>query len=361
MTAGQQPPAELEFFTPAGVLVSFPVRYEPELPAPGREPVVIRRAVLKGRPVIQYRLPRSAGKDRHARDALEREVGAALALTREYGTELHRRYFAPFAGHNLDASEPFVLYADAHTPGAEPLSRCAGRLGVEQLRTVMAQLTRVVRLLGHVGFVHRALAPQTVWWDGKNVRIAPSYAALPAGVPRGPYGAAPWSAPEQRSGRGTADSRDDLWSAVQLMYFVVSGRPAEGTGQPPDLGAYSQLAALRDSGVFAASAGQRPSAAEVLRLLGEDDPLTGITGAADPLDRYRDEFERLLAGKRRNLSRIPAERPAGGPEDGLVGESGVEPADGHAGEPADREGPLLVTRNGWSVRRGLRAWKGGDR
>jgi hypothetical protein len=355
MTA-EQHPAGLEFFTPAGELVSFPVRYEPEVPAPGREPVVIRRAVLKGRPVIQYRLARSAAKDRRAREALEREVRAALALTREYKAERHRMHFARFAGHNLDASEPFVLYADNQAPGAEPLARCAGRLGVEQLRTVMAQLTRVVRLLGHAGFVHRALAPQTVWWDGRSVRIAGPYAALPAGVPREPYGWAPWSAPEQRSGRGTADSRDDLWSAVQLMYFVVSGRPAEGTGQPPDLAAYSQLAALHDSGVFAARADRRPHAADVLRLLGEDDPLTGAVGAADPLERYRDEFERLLADKRSNLSRGPYERPAaepaGGPADG--------PADSPADAAADRDGTLLVTPNGWSIRRGLRGWKGGD-
>ena len=360
MTAGQHSTG-LEFFTPAGGLVSFPVHYEPEVPAPGRDPVVIRRAVLKGRSVIQYRLPRSAAKDRRAREALEREVRAALALTREYGSERHRRHFTRFAGHNLDASEPFVLYADTQAPGAEPLARCAGRLGVEQLRTVMAQLTRVVRLLGHAGFVHRALTPQTVWWDGKHVRIAGPYAALPTGVPREPYGPAPWSAPEQRSGRGTADSRDDLWSAVQLMYFVVSGRPAEGTGQPPDLAAYSQLAALHDSGVFAPRAGQRPHAADVLRLLGEDDPLTGSVGAADPLERYRDEFERLLADKRSNLSRGPAERPAARPTDDPADDFADDHAGDSADDPADPDGTLLVTPNGWSIRRGLRGWKGGDR
>jgi hypothetical protein len=329
---------ELEFFTPTGELTSLPARYEPELHIPARGPVTVRHAVVgEGRPVIQYRLPPSARKDQRAREALEHEAGAALAIEREYGAERYGALFTRFAGHNLDAAEPFVLYAATPAPGAEPLSRSVGRLSVEQLRAVMAQLTLVARLLEHVGFVHRALTPQTVWWDGKKVRIAESYAAIPAGVPREPYGQAPWSAPEQRAGTGAADPRDDLWSVAQLTYFLVAGRPAEGTGPPPDLDSYRQLAAFRDSGVFAPRADQRPYAAEVLRLLNRPDPLAGAFGAADPLDAYRDEFEQLLAAKRRDLAGDPAEERAATAE------------------------TQLVTPNGWHILRGLGARKGGDR
>ncbi|WP_314174753.1 protein kinase family protein [Streptomyces winkii] len=329
---------ELEFFSAAGELTCLPARYEPELHIPARGPLTLRHAVVgEDRPVIQYRLPLSARKDQRAREALEREAGAALSIEREYGAERYRALFTRFAGHNLDAAEPFVLYAATSAPGAEPLSRFAGRLSVEQLRAVMAQLTLVTRLLEHVGFVHRALTPQTVWWDGKKVRVAEPYAAIPAGVPREPYGQAPWSSPEQRSGTGAADPRDDLWSVAQLTYFLVAGRPAEGTGPPPDLDSYRQLAAFRDSGVFAPRADQRPDAAQVLRLLNRPDPLAGASGAADPLDVYRDEFERLLAAKRADLAEDPAEQGAG------KGET------------------LLVTPNGWSILRGLAARKGGDR
>ena len=294
-----------------------------------------------GRQLVQYRLPLSARRNQQARKALEREAGAALAIERAYGTEPYARLFTRFVGHNLDAAEPFVLYSTA-APGSAPLTRSAGRLGVQQLRTVMTQLMLVARLLEHVGFVPPGPDPaERVVGREEGGSREPS-GAIPVGTPREPYGEAPWATLEQRRGTGAADPRDDVWSVAHLSYLLAGGSDG-GAGPPPDLDGYSQLAALRQSGAFETAAVQRPYAADVLRLLGRPDPLADVArSAADPLDAYREEHEQLLASKRRDLGAVR--------DDGF----GAEPRDGDpSGRPA--------TRNGWSVWRGLTARKGGER
>ncbi|MEU9997795.1 hypothetical protein [Streptomyces sp. NPDC050848] len=306
---------ELAFSTQHGETIRFAVRYGADRRAPGRPGVLVREVTLSaGWPVLQYRLPLSAQADPHAYGALEREVSAAVALERRYGTEKFGEVFTRVVGFDLECAEPFVLY---RSPAGAPLSECADRLGGDEQQRVIAQLALAVRLLNEVDLVHRTIAPDTVRWDGTHVRLCEPYAALRDGEAREAFGAAPWASPEQRAGRGTADTRDDLWSVGRIGYYLLSGHPDRGEGPPDDLGDYRRLAALEHSGLFATNAAERPSPVELLRLLHVSDPLATAVGAADPLSRGRAEFDAHLARKREAAA---SARRAGRAGEGTEGE-----------------------------------------
>ncbi|MGW1120433.1 hypothetical protein ACWD5B_25495, partial [Streptomyces tanashiensis] len=287
---------ELEFLTHREVPVRFAVRYGEDHRPPGRPGVLARRATLgAGSHVLQYRLASSAQGDPGAYGLLEREVAAAVALERRYGGVKFGAVFARVVGFDLTAAEPFVLY---RPPTGRPLSEWAGRLGGEDQERITGQLAMAVRLLDEADLVHRAIAPDTVRWDGARVRLCEPYAAQRSGEAREPFGGAPWASPEQRAGQGAADPRDDLWSVAELAYYLLSGRPDRGEGPPADLAAYRRLAALGQSGLFAARAADRPRPPEFMRLLHVPDPLATGVGAADPLDRWRTEYDHQIARKR---------------------------------------------------------------
>ncbi|MFF0478100.1 hypothetical protein [Streptomyces sp. NPDC004284] len=306
-----RPPAhpyyqELEFLSPREVPLRFAVRYGEDHRPPGRPGVLARRATLgAGSHVLQYRLPPSAQGDPGAYGLLEREVTAAVALERRYGGARFGAVFARIVGFDLTAAEPFVLY---RPPTGRPLSEWAGRLGAGDQERITGQLTMAVMLLGEAGLVHRAIAPDTVRWDGARVRLCEPYAAQRAGEAREPFGGAPWASPEQRAGQGAADPRDDLWSVAELAYYLLSGRPDRGEGPPADLADYRLLAALGQSGLFAARAADRPHPAALMRLLHVSDPLATAVGAADPLDRWRAEYDIQIARKRAASGGAPPER-----------------------------------------------------
>ncbi|MCX4584682.1 hypothetical protein [Streptomyces sp. NBC_01481] len=292
-------PDELEFFTHKEDAVRFAARFGADRPTPERPSLLARKVILgAGWQVHQYRLPLSAQGDPQAYGTLEREVAAAVALERRYGSERFGEVFTRMIGFDLEAPEPFILY---RIHGGEPISARRGALSVDEQHRVLAQLALSVRLLEDVGLVHRAIAPETVRWDGTHVRLTEPYGALRTKEPRSAFGAAPWASPEQREGTGVADARDDLWAVAQLMYFLLSGRADKGTGPPADLADFRRLAALDQGGVFAPLAQARPTPSELMRLLNVSDPLATAAGASDPLGRARAEYDAQRARKRREL------------------------------------------------------------
>ncbi|MEU0370900.1 hypothetical protein ABZ070_11665 [Streptomyces sp. NPDC006283] len=290
---------ELEFYTPRQDLVRFTARFADDVHRTEWAPFAARQVVLgKGWRLLQYRLPRSASKVAGAYSALEREVSAAMAVERGFGTERYCELFTRMAGFHLDAPEPFVLYK---APAGRPVAAWQGALTVADQFKVLSQLTLAVRLLEEAGLVHRAISPYTVRWDGSHVRLCEPYRTQRVGEPRASFGEAPWASPEQRDGQGTADPRDDLWSVAQLMYFLLSGRQGRADGAPDDLDEFRRLAALGEAGAFAPRAEARARPAELLRLLNVSDPLAAVSSAADPLAGARTEFDERLAEKRSRL------------------------------------------------------------
>lgn len=338
------PDEELEFLTPREEPVRFSVRHGEDARPPGRPHLRIRAVTLgAGWPVVQFRLPASAQTDPRAYTLLEREVSAAVVLERRYGGEKFAELFTRIVGYDLDCAEPFVLYRRA---AGAPLAECLPRLGAEEQQRIVGQLALAVRLLDDAGLVHRALAPDSVRWDGSHVRLAEPHAALRAGEPREPFGTAPWASPEQRAGHGTADPRDDLWSLARIAYLLLSGHPSppgradRADGPPEDLGDYRRLAALAQSGLFAPAAAGRPAPAELLRLLRLPDPLAHAVATADPLAAGRARYDAEIARRRE-----PWRRDAGpyDPRDPYDRDDPYDPYD-PAG-PAEQAPP----------RRGLRA------
>jgi hypothetical protein len=286
---------KLEFETLTGGPVRFKAEFGPDRPLPHRAPVVGRLVRLgRGWVVRQYRLPRSARGDVSAREALEHEVNAAVAIARAHGRGPHAGLFLRVVGHALDADEPFVLYE----PPPQGAPRLVGaRLGGRRLTEAMRQLLVATRLLEHAGLVYRTIAPGTVWWTDDGIKLGEPYGAVPAGHPRQPVGEAPWASPEQLAGDGHCDPRDDLWSVARVMYAALSGQPGPGSGPPAELNAYPQLTALRDGRAFERRAADRRTIAEVLDLLNHPDPVPSTDGATAP----HSEYARLVADKRRRL------------------------------------------------------------
>lgn len=290
---------ELEFYTHRQDPVRFSARFSDDVRMPERAPLLARQVTLsKGWRVIQYRLPRSAHGGADAYGALEREVSAAVAVERQYGAEPYSELFTRLVGFHLDAPEPFVLYK-AHA--GRPVAERQGALTMAEQHKVLSQLALAVRLLEDVQLVHRDINPYTVRWDGTHVRLGELYRTQRVDEPREAFGAAPWAAPEQRDGSGTADPRDDLWSVARLMYFLLSGRPGDATAPPEDLDDFRRLAALSEAGAFAPRAETRAAPAELMRLLNVGDPLAAVSFAPDPLGRARAEFDARLAEKRDRL------------------------------------------------------------
>ncbi|MEU0560452.1 hypothetical protein [Dactylosporangium sp. NPDC006015] len=279
----------LDFTTPAGDEVSWPVLSDPGdsggpfdnggfrfrtryLAAGGGYQVLQRRLVGSGTP--------------GERDAWERrldgEICAGLRLHRRFGERDQRPLLPRIVGYKVDVDEPFVLWQPV--PG-EPLAGHLGRLLNEDIDRVLVDVLTALARLDAVGVVHRAISPDTVRWDRHHAYLDGfSWAAL-AGEPREPLGEGPWSPPEQRTGEGNADPRDDVWSVGVLLGRIVSGT-LNGTPRPQDLG--PRFGALLGD-MLEPVAARRPTAVEALARL----------SIASPVGRPGEPDDRLAAGRRR--------------------------------------------------------------
>ncbi len=319
----QERRGELRFHVPGGPQAQYPAVFGPDEHYPGGGPFRWRTVRLaEGWEVRQRLLPREAATT-ETRDLLEQEVRGALTLVRAYRDNRHAGLFPMLGGYDLDADEPFALYPKR---SFTPLPALAGSAGLEQQLGIVRDLVLVVRLLEGVGLVHRGLSPDTIGWEDGRIRLLDLSALARLGWPRTPYGQPPWASPEQRTGAGQVDPRDALWSVAQLMYYVFFGRPGDADGMAPELADDRTIIPVLGQ-AFAPLAEQRPRAIALLRLLACPDPLEADPPPGDPLDAAREEFDRQLMTKRRDLGLAPPEpaattgRPPGvarpGPAGGL--------------------------------------------
>ncbi|WP_107053085.1 hypothetical protein [Streptomyces sp. NRRL S-337] len=289
--------ATLAFTVPSGRRRVAPVRFGRESRRDPQLPQRIRNGLLddEGQQCVQVRLTAADAANPAARALLDAEAGTALRLHRVLDDPEHAALFPQIIGYELDTTEPFLLYA-------APRGTAAARthvMSASDQRVFARDLLRALCLLDGQGLVLRGISPATVLWDGTSVQLWGLEGVAHIGRPRTRWGRAPYCPPEQRRGEGFVDSRDAVWSAAQVLYQLVTGRPGPADRAPDDLAAHRVLAeTLR--GAFAPRAADRPTPAGLLDLLapGAARQLT-LTGPAD--DEYRPDreaFDQALRLKR---------------------------------------------------------------
>jgi len=299
---------ELSFLDADGEPVVEPASLGPELPVrPSR--LSSRQVILEdSRRLIEYRLPAGTAGDPAVREAFEREVGAAVRITRSVRGRPYERRFRLVAGYELNCDEPFALY---ESPLGEPLTGSGGRtLTIRQRDKLRTDLLVALRVLEGIGLVHGDIRPATVCWDGTAAQLGRPSAAVYAGNPRWPGVRGPYAPPEQRAATGFADCRDDLWSVARVLFVQLTGQEPDSDGELPDLTELPELAGPLTA-AFAPLAADRPYVLEILDRLGTRDPLTEAPLPDDGLAAGRARFDALRRDKRGGPDPAPIE-----PEDG---------------------------------------------
>lgn len=299
----------LTFNTPAGrrrtTLARFGgpgARRDPQLPQ------VIRNGLLddEDQRCVQVRLTSADAANPAARALLDTETGTALRLHRVLDGSPHATLFPKIIGHELDTAEPYLLY---EPPRGAPVARTQVMAATDQ-RRLAHDLMLALSLLSDQDLVPRGISPSTVLWDGTSLQLWGLEGVARAGRPRTRWGRAPYCSPEQRRGEGATDPRDGVWSAAQVLYRLVTGRPGHPDRGPADLAAHRVLdETLRDA--FAPLARDRPTPARLLDLVAP-----GASGRlalevpADETRTHRDAYERTLRVKRQSPAADPSDDPA---------------------------------------------------
>ncbi|WP_369030149.1 MULTISPECIES: hypothetical protein [Streptomyces] len=298
--AGPEGPADakLGFTTPSGRRHVARARFGPESRRDPQLPPLIRNALLddrgQGQRCVQVRLSAADATEPAARALLDTEAGTALRLHRLVdGTEF-APLFPRLIGYELDTDEPFLLY---DPPRGATAAKTHVMSSTDQ-RVLARDLMLALCLLDGQGLVPRGISPANVLWDGTSLQLWGLEGVARVGRPRSAWGRAPYSSPEQRLGEGVTDSRDAVWSAAQVLYRLVTGRPGHADHAPADLGEHRVLAeTLRDA--FAPRATGRPTPAQLLDLLSPGaSGRAALLAPADESHQDRQVFEQALRAKR---------------------------------------------------------------
>ncbi|MBP2048005.1 hypothetical protein J2Z21_000929 [Streptomyces griseochromogenes] len=300
-------PDKLAFTLPSGRRRVTPARFGRESRRDRLLPQLIRNCLLDddAEQCVQVRLTAADAANPAARALLDTEAGTALRLHRVLDDTEFAALFPRIIGYELDATEPFLLYA---APRGIAAARTHVMAASDQQRFTR-DLMLALCLLDGQGLVPRGVSPATVLWDGARVQLWGLEAVSRTGQPRSPWGRQPFCSPEQRRGEGLTDVRDAVWSAAQVLYRLVTGRTGPADRAPADLGEHRVLdQTLRQA--FAPRAADRPTPAQVLDLVAPGAARrVRLTLPPDEMRPHREAFEESLRLKRQ----APVVRSEGGP------------------------------------------------
>jgi Protein kinase domain len=307
--------ALLEFITPAGPRTGWEVRSAPDGPAGPGSPLRARllTVLATGDTVLQKCVPRNAGADRAAAcDLLDNEIRAGMRLLRRYG-EAYPPELVRLVGYEVDVDEPFVLLS---VPQGQPIADVAGRLYQDDQRRLLTTLFRGLWLLSGAQLVHGNLTPAAITWDGasKRVQIGDFTAVTLLEEPYVTTGTPPWAAPDRRKQGRVADPRDDVWSASLIVFHLVTGRPVDHHGEPPNLEEHAPGLAGLLAGVFNGSPRHRPDLSEMLHRLNSPNTLPpALPGLPERIAEGRRSFDVMRAQKwaPQNADAAPPDEPVG--------------------------------------------------
>ncbi|SNQ51188.1 conserved hypothetical protein [Frankia canadensis] len=311
--------------------------------------------------------------------ALENAIAMGLRMLRRFDVdrmwpweEKPRRYpweLSRLVGYDVDCDQPFVITIEFGMPLAGLRSSgTAGSLSSpDDLRAFASGLARGLVVLDRLGVVHRQVRDNTVHWDARSrlVQINRFEYARRVGEPRGRLAqvrvpgertARDWEAPEQISGGGLVDARDDVFSVGCAILSVTAHGLRLGTDGLPDIAA-SGIPSLANvlRGVFSPVA-SRPEAAELLGRLGNAiAPGDLPRPETDGFGEGRAEYDRIVVSKNPSWSAFAVSEPPPGPRPPVSPEPS-SPGPGPSGPsgPSAPVGPTGPQRRPRRARRGRR-------
>lgn len=254
-------------------------------------------ATAAGRELRQHR-PVGGDRRKDGYASLDNEIlaGRRLYQTAEwsgYPRQLPRLY-----GDESASADPYALFEPYR---GEPLREVGAHLFDDEFDRFLTGLLTGLCWLAAAGVAHRAINPDTVFWDGESAQITDLSRSAPFGTARTPVGGtAAWVAPESRPDTcyGTVGPADDVWAAMRLAYFVRSrGEDLEEFGQLAE----SDLAQLFNGllrPVFGPPEGRPTASALVEHGLRRPHLLPSLAGAGTSVVSGRESF--LLARARKH-------------------------------------------------------------
>jgi serine/threonine protein kinase len=261
---------------------------ETEVPAPPGRHLTAHWVVLANGARLRQHRPARGQYRSQGYDRLDSEILAGRQLCDVTGRGCPpevSQFFGDDDG-TAAADEPFTLFEPYR--GA-PLSET--ELINEERPQFQVSLLRGLCWLAAAGIAHRALNPETVWWDGerRQAQITDFSLSLVFGAPRTPLpGQEAWIPRDQREitfKAGPVGERDDVWAAARLIFHVWNdGAPVRSRA---DL-AHGGLDELLGDAFGAPDT--RPPASELLRRLGETNPAPSWSSKSAEWRRERELF-----------------------------------------------------------------------
>lgn len=166
-------------------------------------------------------------------------------------------------GDESTSADPYALFEPYQ---GDPLREVGANLFDDEFDKFLVGLLAGLCWLASAGIAHRAISPDTVWWDSHSVQITDFSRSAPFGTARTPVGGSgAWIARESRPDTcfGTVGPTDDVWAAARLIYFVRSrGEDLEDFGKLADSGLAQMFNGLLGP-VFGPPEG-RPTASDLI-------------------------------------------------------------------------------------------------
>ena len=231
-----------------------------------------------GMPVVQ----KIAHAGREASGGLQQEVAIGRMLLRRIGKNEYPTCLSRLIGYNpgiTDNSGTQAPYA-VFTYQQGTLADLSGELPLrpDLFGQVADGLIVALCYLQAAQIVHRHIRMETVRWDGEHLQLADFGHAVPEWEQRpGAFGAEPWDSPQQRSGAGTADCRDDIYAAALILARLATGQEFASDAEARQaIGRLdmTQLALLGKA--CAEHRRDRPTAHELRRIRRLPDPLNPV-------------------------------------------------------------------------------------
>lgn len=225
---------------------------------------------------------------------------------------------APLIADGTDQSPPYLITEYVQGPSLEQFVGDVGPLNAERLIAMAETLARALAAIHEAGLVHCDLRPANILVAADGPRIIDFGAAREVSGTAGADTDGPGRTVPERTGGRPADLRADIFGWGCLVAYAATGRgPAEpdgAAGSPVAWNAEALDEPVRGAvaAALAADPAARPSARELIALLGGASRARGLAHELPPGDRPEDTDVLPML----RTAAMPATNPDVGPDVG---------------------------------------------